>query len=127
MEAPIFKGLFTRSEMFVQVKILPADVTFEASNRKTLLESALDLGLAYPHKCRSGFCKTCMARLVSGKVMELTQKSYVLTDEELAANCILVCQSIPKTNVVLKTPRFVAKDPNGGAANKSDSPSRNRP
>lgn len=67
--------------------------------RETLLQAALREGLAFPHSCRVGGCASCKCRLVSGKVRELTQSSYVLSDDELDQGYILACQAVPQTDV----------------------------
>lgn len=68
-------------------------------SKTTLLQAALDAGIPFPHSCRAGACGTCKCRLVEGKVRELTDKTYLLSAEELHANYILACQAIPKSDV----------------------------
>jgi p-cymene methyl-monooxygenase electron transfer component len=103
--------LFRRTATAAQVKILPADIILTVPGRQTLLQAALDQGLAYPHNCRVGSCGTCKTRLVSGAVKELTDKSYLLTSEEMEANFILACQSVPKGDLVIEVPRFCTGSP----------------
>lgn len=67
--------------------------------KETLLQAALREGIAFPHSCRVGGCATCKCRLVSGKVRELTQSSYILSDDELDQGYILACQAVPQTDV----------------------------
>ncbi len=71
-----------------------------ASKRsETLLEAALREGIDFPNSCRVGGCGTCKCKLVSGEVSELTEASYLLSDEELKAGYILACQSVPRGDV----------------------------
>ena len=51
--------------------------------KETLLQAALREGIAFPHSCRVGGCASCKCRLVEGEVRELTESTYLLTDEEL--------------------------------------------
>jgi len=81
------------------VRIAPANVEFRAQPKETLLQAALNQGIAFPHDCRAGGCGTCKCRLVKGKVKELTDKSYLLSAEELQDNYVLACQSIPQSDV----------------------------
>lgn len=74
------------------------------AKHETVLNAALRHGLAFPHSCKVGGCGACKCRLVSGKVRELTDKSYLLSQDELAANYILGCQSIPQSDVVVQLP-----------------------
>jgi NAD(P)H-flavin reductase/ferredoxin len=62
---------------------------------ETILTAALREGLDFPHSCRVGGCASCKCRLVEGQVRELTESSYLLSEEELAQRTILACQSVP--------------------------------
>ena len=62
---------------------------------ETLLSAALREGVDFPHSCRVGGCASCKCRLVEGQVRELTEFSYLLSEEELAQRTILACQSVP--------------------------------
>jgi len=80
---------------------MPAGLELRASTGETLLQAALRQGIAFPHNCRAGGCGACKCRLLDGKVKELTDKSYLLSAEELRDNYILACQSILKSDVVV--------------------------
>lgn len=67
--------------------------------KETLLQAALREGINFPHSCRVGGCATCKCKLVSGKVRELTEAGYVLSDAELDQGYILACQSVPQSDV----------------------------
>lgn len=67
--------------------------------KETLLQAALRQGIDFPHSCRVGGCATCKCRLVEGKVRELTDSGYLLSDEELDQGYILACQSVPQSDV----------------------------
>ena len=66
---------------------------------QTVLQAALEAGIAFPHSCRVGGCANCKCRLLDGRVRELTDASYLLTDEEFARRTILACQSVPLSDV----------------------------
>src|SRR5690606_571591 len=53
----------------------------------------------FPHSCSVGGCATCKCKLVSGKVRELTQTSYILSDDDLDQGYILACQAVPQGDV----------------------------
>jgi len=91
------------------VNIQPADMSFEASKNKSILESALSQGLAMPHSCTVGTCGTCKCKLISGKIRELTNFAYVLSEEELRNNIILTCQAVAKTDITLDVEDFEPK------------------
>ncbi|MCW7463700.1 fatty acid desaturase [Leptospira limi] len=76
--------------------------TIEAFRNENILSAALRQGIDFPHSCRVGGCATCKCQLVDGKVKELTETGYLLTDEELNKGYVLACQSIPQTDVSIQ-------------------------
>ncbi|GIX41718.1 MAG: hypothetical protein KatS3mg129_1451 [Leptospiraceae bacterium] len=103
-------GFFKKQKITPKVKILPIHIECEIDPQKTILQSLLDQGIQYPHNCRVGSCTTCASKLVEGKVKELTDKAFVLSEEQLKENYILVCQSIPKSEwLVIENPKLEEK------------------
>ena len=82
------------------VEIESLGVGFDVPRGKTILEAALAAGIAFPHDCTVGTCGTCKARLTRGRVDALSEFAYTLSSEELAANFILPCQSVPRDALV---------------------------
>lgn len=82
------------------VEIESLGVRFDVPQGKTILEAALAAGIAFPHDCTVGTCGTCKSRLTHGRVDALSEFAYTLSSEELAANFILPCQSMPKDALV---------------------------
>ena len=97
----MFKSLFGKANP-KRVKIEPAGVGFEVQAGRTVLESALAQGIAYPHDCTVGTCGSCRSKLRSGKVEAITPFSYSLSREELDAGYILACQALPRSDLVLE-------------------------
>ena len=95
----MLSSLFARKPVSHAVRLAPSGETFTAAPKETLLQAALNQGLAFPHSCRAGGCGSCKCRLVKGKVKELTDKSYLLSAEEIRDNYVLACQSIPQSDV----------------------------
>ncbi len=85
----------------IKIKVYPLNLELEIENNKTILQSLLDNGIPFPHNCRVGSCTTCKSILREGKVKELTDKAFVLTEEEIKENYILVCQSLPKSEIIV--------------------------
>lgn len=71
----------------------------EVGDKETILQAALRQGVDFPYSCRVGGCATCKCKLVEGEVRELTEATYILSDEELDDGYILACQSVPKGDV----------------------------
>lgn len=98
----MFERFFRRSPSEFQLQIQPKGQALTASTKDSILLAALQQGIAFPHNCRVGGCGECKCRLVSGKVKELTDKSYLLSAQELQQNYILACQSQPRSDVVIE-------------------------
>ncbi|HEY9135843.1 MAG TPA: 2Fe-2S iron-sulfur cluster binding domain-containing protein [Pseudomonadales bacterium] len=91
--------LFGSKESFFTLKIAGVEQAISISSKETILHAALKQGIKFPHSCRVGGCAMCKCQLKEGKVKELTEKSYILSAEELQTNYILACQSLPKSDV----------------------------
>jgi NAD(P)H-flavin reductase/ferredoxin len=98
----VWDKLFRRGPSEFTMHIAPSDTDVKVQSTESLLQAALKQGLAFPYNCRVGGCGQCKCKLVSGKVKELTDKSYLLSAEELKANFILACQSQPRSDVVVE-------------------------
>jgi ring-1,2-phenylacetyl-CoA epoxidase subunit PaaE len=60
---------------------------------KTLLETAIDLGLDPPYSCQGGICTSCRAKVISGQAHMVV--NHALTPKEVAQGYVLACQSHP--------------------------------
>ena len=69
--------------------------SYQMSQTKTILESALENKIDAPYSCQGGICSSCIARVTSGKA-EMRQNN-ILTDGEVAEGLILTCQAHPTT------------------------------
>lgn len=94
-------GLFKSSKPKL-VHIDGIEPPIEVNSKETILTAALRQGVAFPHSCRVGGCAACKCQLTSGKVKELTESAYILSEDELDQGYVLACQSVPKTDVSIK-------------------------
>ena len=92
-----------------RVALADGSLAFEVGRNKTILESALEQGIAYPHDCTVGTCGSCRTRLVSGKVDAITPFGYTLSREELQGGFILACQAVPESDLVIEVELGVAE------------------
>ena len=69
---------------------------------KTILQSALDLGIALPYSCKTGRCGACAATCTNGK-LEMSDNE-VLTDKDLEQGLVLTCVAHPATDVEISLP-----------------------
>jgi len=83
----------------VTVRLYGEEHRFVMSPREYLLYAAIEAGLDAPHSCLSGYCATCRAKLLEGRVrMEIND---ALTPEEVEQGYILTCQSLPLTERIV--------------------------
>ena len=81
--------------MNFKVHIVPASRTIEVPTGATILETALEAGVAYPHGCQSGNCGACKSHLVKGEVSMEGYSEFALSDEEKERGLILACRAVP--------------------------------
>ena len=74
------------------------EVTFEMSQKQTLLEASLKQGLDAPYSCQGGICSSCLARIKNGTAE--MKKNTILTDGEIAEGLILTCQAHPTSSEI---------------------------
>ncbi len=76
------------------------ETSFEMSQKRTILEAALDEDLDAPYSCQGGICSSCLARIKEGEAT--MRQNNILTDSEVAEGLILTCQAHPTTpNIVV--------------------------
>jgi CDP-4-dehydro-6-deoxyglucose reductase len=93
---------FGKAKKAFGVQLRPSGHTLEIQPGENLLKAGLAAGLPWPHDCRVGSCGTCRARLVEGKVRELSDFAYVLDGDDLDNGMILACQSEAKSDLVVE-------------------------
>lgn len=81
--------------MSFKVHIVSAARTIEVQTGATVLDAALDAGIAYPHGCQSGNCGACKSHLVKGEVTMAGYSEFALADEEKERGLILACRAVP--------------------------------
>lgn len=89
------------------ILVRPHGRSMPAAANRSVLEAALDAGLNLPHSCKSGHCGSCRARLLSGEVHYPNGRPLGLMEEEARAGNILMCQALPRSDLVVEA-RLVA-------------------
>ena len=75
------------------------EATFSMSQKKSILEAALEHDLDAPYSCQGGICSSCIARITEGKAT--MRQNNILTDSEVAGGLVLTCQAHPTTATVV--------------------------
>lgn len=102
--------LFKReAKPLAKINIQPHGVTIEGKEKYAILDTALSQGIDFPHNCRVGGCGACKCKLIEGEVRQLTDASYVLSQDELDEGYVLACQSLPRSDVSVVIPGLSAE------------------
>ncbi|TAE18694.1 MAG: hypothetical protein EAZ95_03495 [Bacteroidetes bacterium] len=72
---------------------------FDVKPDRSILETALKLGIDLPHSCQSGMCTACMGKCISGKVF--LRETDALTPKEIEQGYVLTCVGHPLTDDVV--------------------------
>ncbi len=94
--------------MSAHVKIQPSNHEFWLEGNSSLLEAAVQSGLALNYGCTNGNCGLCKARIVSGEVKKIQNHDYVLSEAEKNMGYVLLCSNTAVSDVVLEA--LEAKD-----------------
>ncbi len=94
-----------------KVKVASTDKSFVVEKGDNLLKAALNNKLAWPHNCRVGSCGECRCRLISGKIKQLSDFSYVLNSEEMDSGMILACQTSLRSDVEIEVKMDTPMEP----------------
>ena len=85
-----------------QITLQPNNITFNARPSQTVLEAAIEAGLAIPYGCRNGACGSCKGKLISGKVIHDDYQRSAMTEVELAAGNALFCCARALDDIVIE-------------------------
>ncbi|SEA20793.1 2Fe-2S iron-sulfur cluster-binding protein [Variovorax sp. YR216] len=83
--------------------VQPGGFHFDLEPDRTLLQSAEAGGIELPSSCRNGTCRTCLCRLVSGRIRYRIEWPGV-SAEEKAEGWILPCVAEPEGDVTIDVP-----------------------
>ncbi|MFK5877935.1 MAG: ferredoxin--NADP reductase [Flavobacteriaceae bacterium] len=79
----------------ISIMLDDEETTFVMSQKKTILNAALNNDLDAPYSCQGGICSSCLGRVKEGAVT--MEKNEILTDDEIEEGLILTCQAHPTT------------------------------
>tara|TARA_B100001741_G_scaffold43634_1_gene31747 strand:- start:168 stop:461 length:294 start_codon:yes stop_codon:yes gene_type:complete len=85
----------------IDIEIISDNENFKiiGSEKKSILDVALDNNIDAPYSCQGGICSTCIARIKKGSVK--MESNQILTDEEIDDGLILTCQAMPTSNSII--------------------------
>jgi CDP-4-dehydro-6-deoxyglucose reductase len=86
----------------VRVTVANSTRGFDVAPLESVLEAALRASWRLPHSCRGGNCGSCRARLLGGEVDYPHGRPLGLSDAEIAAGEVLLCQARARTDLLLE-------------------------
>ncbi len=94
----IKEGAVVSGKTKITIIVDDEETSFEMSQKRTILEAALDEDLDAPYSCQGGICSSCIARIKEGKAT--MRQNNILTDSEISEGLILTCQAHPTTPTI---------------------------
>lgn len=85
------------------IELHPSGQQVPARRGQTLWSALQVAGVAWPVSCRNGSCRTCMGRLLAGRVRYVVEWPGLLPEEK-ATGHVLPCVACAETPVVLAGP-----------------------
>lgn len=76
------------------ITLHPSGTVFEGDSSKSILDSAVEAGIALEHSCKTGSCGVCEARVISSEC------------NELDGGVLLTCQTMPSCSLTLEAEYF---------------------
>lgn len=95
--------------MTFKVQLQSSGEEFVCDSEKSILQAALDVGIAIPFSCRSGMCMTCRAQVVKGSVSFGGAHEKYLSLEDREKGYALLCCAKPLTDIVVDVPKVSTK------------------
>jgi CDP-4-dehydro-6-deoxyglucose reductase len=86
----------------VRVTIANSTRAFDVAANESVLDAALRASWQLPHSCRGGNCGSCRARLLAGEIDYPHGRPLGLSNAEIAAGEILLCQARARTDLTLE-------------------------
>lgn len=85
--------------------------TFDCDESQNVLAAGLEAGYMLPYNCRSGFCRTCKSKILTGTVSYADKPmSHYLTADEHVAGFALLCQANPRADLTVETDEILGAE-----------------
>ncbi|MBL8489932.1 MAG: CDP-6-deoxy-delta-3,4-glucoseen reductase, partial [Rhodocyclaceae bacterium] len=88
--------------MAFNATLRPSGHAYAVPEGETLLQAALDAGLAVPYGCRNGACGACKGKVIEGRVDLGGAQDSALSAAERDEGVVLFCCARPLTDVVVE-------------------------
>ena len=87
--------------MSFTVELTPSGAAFAVAPDESILDGALREKVLLPYGCRNGACGSCKGRVITGKTEYPHAALRGLTQREVDAGWVLLCQAQPRSNLTV--------------------------
>ncbi|MCY0879596.1 MAG: 2Fe-2S iron-sulfur cluster binding domain-containing protein [Firmicutes bacterium] len=84
------------------VRLEPIGVEMEVNEGETVLHAAFRQGIMLMHGCKEGQCASCKSILLEGDMDLMKHSTFALPDYEREQDYILLCRTIPYSDLVIE-------------------------
>jgi toluene monooxygenase electron transfer component len=99
--------------MQITIRSNSGDFTFQCGAEQRLLYAGLTQGVRLPYECATGTCGTCRGRIVEGSTLVEWNEAPGFARLKRAKGDVLMCQTRPLTDCVVRVPANVALTASG--------------
>lgn len=85
-----------------QITLVDDDIQFACDANQTVLNAALQHGVALSYGCKNGLCGSCKGNLVEGEITYPEGQPDGITEEEIANKEALFCMAAPLTDISIQ-------------------------
>lgn len=94
--------------MTYKVTLKGSGHSFECGPAQNVLAAGLEAGFMLPYNCRSGFCRTCKSKIVTGTISYADRPmTHYLSAEDHAEGYALLCQANPRSDLMVDADEIV--------------------
>jgi toluene monooxygenase electron transfer component len=101
--------------MKITIQANSGEFRFDCAESERLLYAGLSHGLRLPYECATGTCGTCRGRVVAGSTLVEWEGAPGYAKLRRAKGDVLMCQTRPVSDCVLRVPANLVTDPNSAA------------
>jgi len=97
--------------MKYNVALMPSGHRFICEDTQNILAAGLEAGFMLPYNCRSGFCRTCKSKIVTGTISYADRPmTHYLPAADHAKGFALLCQANPRSDLIIETDEIVGAE-----------------
>ncbi|MDD2341533.1 MAG: FAD-binding oxidoreductase [Tolumonas sp.] len=87
--------------MNYKISLMPSEISFDADQELTILQSALKNDVVLEHSCGNGQCGACKTKLINGRI-SFEDKFNILTENDKSEKIFLSCVTKPLSDISIR-------------------------